>query len=174
MRRIHVIGTSGTGKSTVGAALAGRLGVPFVELDALHWLPGWTTRPPDELRRLLTDATAGDGWVVDGNYGAWVRELLWPRVDAVVWLDLPRRTALRQVTTRTFGRWWRRELLWGTNRESLRMSLLSRESILWWTWSTHARRRAGYAVLLADPPFEVIRLRTRAEVDRWLASVPSR
>lgn len=34
--RVVVMGVSGCGKSTVGAALAARLGVPFVEGDALH------------------------------------------------------------------------------------------------------------------------------------------
>lgn len=34
--RVVVMGVSGCGKSTVGAALAARLGVPFVEGDTLH------------------------------------------------------------------------------------------------------------------------------------------
>lgn len=34
--RVVVMGVSGCGKSTVGQALAARLGVPFIEGDALH------------------------------------------------------------------------------------------------------------------------------------------
>lgn len=166
-----MVGTSGSGKSTVAAALARRLGVPHVELDALHWLPGWQERPKDEFRARLTEALAGDGWVVDGNYGGRGRDLVWERCDTVLWLDLPRSTVMGQVARRTFARWWSGELLWGTNRESLRMTLASRDSILWWAWSTHGRRRAEYAALLAEPrPFRVVRLRTRAEVDAFVAS----
>ena len=40
-RRIHVMGNSCSGKSTLGAELASALGVPFVELNALNWRPGW-------------------------------------------------------------------------------------------------------------------------------------
>lgn len=36
VRRIVVMGVSGAGKSTVGAALADRLGAPFVDADDLH------------------------------------------------------------------------------------------------------------------------------------------
>lgn len=171
MRRVQVVGTSGSGKSSVAAALALRLGVPHIELDALHWLPGWTERPVAEFRAALAEQLETDGWVVDGNYGNQARDLVWARVDTVLWLDLPRSTVLRQVSMRTFRRWWRSELLWGTNREELRKTLLGRDSILWWAWSTHARRRAEYEVLLATVPFRVVRLRSRAEVERWLASL---
>jgi hypothetical protein len=54
------------------------------------------------------------------------------------------------------------------------MSLLSRDSILWWAWSTHARRHAEYAKLLRDVPQPVVHLRTRAHVDAWLATFKRR
>lgn len=171
MRRVHVVGTSGSGKTTVAAAIAGRLGVPHVELDALHWLPGWQERPREEFRARLSEVTALDGWVVDGNYRVRAGDLLWGRADTVVWLDLPRWTVLRQVTARTFRRWWTGEVLWGTNRERLSTALFTRDSILWWAWTTYDRRRREYEAALAHVPFRVHRLRSRAEVDAFLAAL---
>src|SRR5262245_50276342 len=87
MRKVVVVGNSGSGKSTLARALASRLGVAYIELDALHHGPGWTRRPT-----FVADvdaATLGSEWVVDGNYAA-VRELLWSRADTIVWLDLSR------------------------------------------------------------------------------------
>ncbi len=75
-RRISVVGTSGWGKTTVGRALADRLGIPFIELDALAWLPGWTNRPLAEGRVLVEERTRGSVWVVDGNYSK-VRDIVW-------------------------------------------------------------------------------------------------
>src|SRR6476661_962264 len=47
---VVVMGVSGSGKSTVGAALAQRLGVPFADADDLHpWLEtiaGWLEAHP--------------------------------------------------------------------------------------------------------------------------------
>ena len=50
MKRVNVKGISGSGKSTFALELARRLGLPFVELDALHHGPNWS-EPTDEVFR---------------------------------------------------------------------------------------------------------------------------
>jgi shikimate kinase len=42
-----VIGPWGAGKTTLGKEIAQRLGVPFVERDALRHGPNWTSDPDD-------------------------------------------------------------------------------------------------------------------------------
>ncbi|MBC7220986.1 AAA family ATPase [Candidatus Bipolaricaulota bacterium] len=169
-RRIRVVGTSGSGKTTAGRAIAGRLGIPFSELDARAWLSGWTNRPLAELRELADERTRGPAWVVDGNYSK-VRDLVWGRADTVVWLDYPFRRVFGQLLRRTLRRALRREELWNGNRGSLRMSFFSRESILLWAMRTYPRRTREYPELLARPEhahLRVIRLRSPAETRRWL------
>lgn len=168
--RIHVVGTSGAGKSTVARRLAAACGVPHIELDALHWLPGWVERDRDEFRELLQARLRAPAWVVDGNYLNRARDLLWEHATTIVWLDLPRHEVMWQVTERTLRRWWRKEKLWGGNEERLRVALLDPEdSILWWAWKSHGVRRREYAELLRQPRAqEVIVLRSRREVDEWL------
>ncbi len=58
--RISVVGVSGAGKSTVARMAAARLGVPYIELDAIHHGPDWTEIPDAELRRIVTKLVAGD------------------------------------------------------------------------------------------------------------------
>ncbi|HEX2361691.1 MAG TPA: hypothetical protein VHI11_06435, partial [Jiangellaceae bacterium] len=91
MRRVSVVGNAGSGKTKLARELAARLRVPHVELDAIFHQPNWTRLPTDEFRQRVADAVAGDGWVVDGNYSS-VRDLVWQRADAVVWLDFSRAT----------------------------------------------------------------------------------
>ena len=170
-RRINVVGTSSVGKSTLAASIAELLRVPHVELDALHWEPNWTEAPREVLRERLRTAIAGDGWVVDGNY-AMVRDLVWARAEAVVWLDLPLRTILWRYLRRTLRRVARREELWGGNRERLSMHLFSRDSLLWWILTTYHRRRREYPPLLAArPDLLAVRLRSGRAADRWLADL---
>lgn len=70
-RRIHLVGNTGAGKSTLGARLAERLQVPFVELDAINWQADWVglvDTDPAEFRARIAAATSGDGWVAAGMY----------------------------------------------------------------------------------------------------------
>lgn len=169
--RVNVVGTSAVGKSTLAASLAQLLGVPHVELDALHWEPNWTEAADDVLRQRVQAAIAGDGWVVDGNY-AKVRDLVWARAEAVVWLDLPLRTVLWRYAVRTVRRIARRQELWSGNRERLSTHLFSRDSLLWWILTTYRGRRREYPPLLAArPDLLAVRLRSGRAADRWLAEV---
>jgi adenylate kinase family enzyme len=173
-RRIRVCGTTASGKSTLGKALADAIGVPFVELDAFHHMPGWQERPDEDFRRLVSEAVAGDGWVVDGNYQK-AADIISPRADTIIWLDYPLPVILARLTRRTFARWWRRELLWGTNRERLwRHFLVPRDSLYWWVLTTHRRRRRQSDEALRpelNPGKVLLRLRSPAEADRLLEQV---
>jgi adenylate kinase family enzyme len=103
VRRVSVVGNSGSGKSTVAAALALRLGVPHVELDAFKHQRDWVELPTDEFAARVRLAIAADGWVVDGNYST-VRDEVWQRADTVIWVDPPRTVLMGQIITRTLGR----------------------------------------------------------------------
>ena len=170
-RRINVVGTSTAGKTTMAAALARLLDVPHVELDALHWEPNWTEAPDDVLRDRVRAAIAGEAWIVDGNY-AMVRDLLWERVEAVVWLDLPLRTVLWRYLTRTIRRVGRREELWNGNRESLRNALVGFDSLFRYALANERPRRHRYPRELAR--YRVARLRSPAEVEAFLRSARRR
>src|SRR3954447_17416755 len=121
MRRVNVVGISGSGKSTLAGELATRLGVPCIELDALHHGPNWTEATAEELRAKVEAAlaSAADGWVVDGNYRSKLGSLVLGQADTLVWLEPPLRVSLWRLARRTGRRYLRRERLWNGNRETL-------------------------------------------------------
>jgi adenylate kinase family enzyme len=114
--RISVLGTSGSGKTTVGRAAAQRLGVPFLELDSVRHQRNWTELPDDEFRRHAAEMAATDAWVIDGNYRI-VRDITTARATRIVWLDPPRWRVMTQVARRSLGRVVFRRELWNGNRE---------------------------------------------------------
>ena len=115
--RIVVVGTSGSGKTIFARQLAGILDYAHIELDALHWGPNWTARP--EFPELVRVAIIADNWVVDGNYRT-VRDQVWARATAIVWLNYPFRVVFCRALARTVRRLVSRELLYSGNRESFR------------------------------------------------------
>ena len=174
-RRVSVIGTTASGKSTLAAALAVRLGVPHIELDGVEHGPNWTPIPRDEFREVVAARIAGDGWVTDGNYGV-VRDLIWARAETVIWLDYPLVVPLWRVTRRTFWRMARRVELWNGNRERWRR-VFSRENLWLDILRTHRGRRQRFAALVAQPGhahLAVLRLRSPRAAARLLASLPAR
>jgi adenylate kinase family enzyme len=177
VRRVSVVGSSGAGKSTIARAIAKRLAVPYVELDAFMHQPGWRLRPDDEFMEEVEKATSQPGWVVDGNYRRFVIEgPVWRRTDTVVWLDLPRPTVMRQVIARTVRRAVTREVLWNGNREPLTnfISADPDDNIILWTWVKYHEFAQRYRDAMADPRWRginFIRLRSHAEARRWLESI---
>ena len=71
--RIVEIGSSGAGETALARRLAERLGVPHVELDALHFAEDWVEVPDEAFAERADAATASGGWVIDGNYSATTR-----------------------------------------------------------------------------------------------------
>jgi adenylate kinase family enzyme len=170
LRRVAVVGTTGAGKTTFARELAARLGVPHIELDALFHGPNWTPASPEVFRARVSEAIAGDGFVVDGNYSI-VRDIVWPRLDLVVALDYPFPLIFAQLLRRTVSRSITREPLWNGNRESFRLSFASRESILLWALTSHRRHTRQLPSYVAQYRVPLVRLRSRGEAGRWLASL---
>lgn len=178
MRRLRIVGTSGSGKTRLGAQVAEALGVAHLELDAVFWDAGWTRRDPDEAREIVRRfaADSPDGWVADGNWTTALQGLLDPGTpggaDAMIWIDHARRVVMRRVILRTLRRGIRREEIWHGNRE--RVSGWFRwdpeENIVRWAWTSYprVRQRMLERIAAGDP---IVRLRGQREVDAWLASL---
>jgi adenylate kinase family enzyme len=175
VRRVSVVGNSGSGKSTFAKALAARLDVEHVELDAIFHLPDWGELPLDQFRAQVAEQVASDGWVIDGNYET-VQDLVWARADTVVFLDFPRRVVMRRVVTRTITRTATRKELWNGNREpwSNLVSTDPERSIIAWAWKMHSTYQARYEAAEQDPSnahLHFIRVRSPADARALLQHV---
>jgi hypothetical protein len=176
MPRIHILGASGSGTSTLGSALARRLDVSHTDADSLYWVPTdppyTTPRPPDDRQALLLRTLPISGrWVFSGAATKWAAPLE-PHYDLVVFLRLDaaiRMDRLRRREARRFGT----RILPGGD-----MAATNTAFIAWAeSYDTAGSLRRGlvtHEAWLADQPAPVLRLDSQAPVESLVAAVLSR
>ena len=174
--RIVILGTTGSGKTTLAQRLSRMLGVPTVELDAIRHGPNWTETPDDVFRRRVADALRREGWVVDGNYSV-ARDIIWPRATTLIWLDYSFPLVFWRLFRRTMARGIMRKRLWNDNRESLWRHFLTKDSLFLWAIRTHWNRRKSLESVLFSPEYShihVMRFRSAREAEKWLEGISLR
>ena len=171
-KKIVVVGTTSSGKSTLASQLAQKIGGDFIELDALHWEPNWVEAPEEVFRKLVTTATSSQSWVVAGNYSA-VRDIVWQHAEVIIWLDYPFHIVFWRLLVRTIRRAVYQEELWNGNREKFwwHLKLWSEESLFHWLFKTYWRRKREYPALFAlseNTHLKVIHLKHPKEAESLL------
>ncbi len=172
LSRVLVVGTTCAGKTTYARQLSRSLPIPHIELDALYWLADWIERPGEEFRLAVGEAVSRNSWVMDGNYGS-VREVIWPRATAVIWLNYSFPTVGWRGLRRTVKRCVTKEELYGGNRETISKSFFSRDSILRWLVTTYGRRKREYRNIFDQdsyPNLAKIEFRTPLEAENLLSA----
>lgn len=169
-KRIVVIGTTSSGKSTLAKQIAEKFNFTFIELDALHWEPNWREADDEVFRQRVKEAIQAPTWVSAGNYSV-VRDILWKKAEAVIWLDYSFWIVFWRLFTRTIQRIITQEELWHGNRESFwtQIKFWSDNSVFNWFIKTYWRRKRETPILLAKyPHLKVIHFRHPNETETWL------
>ncbi|MBI5965149.1 MAG: AAA family ATPase [Chloroflexi bacterium] len=175
-QRIVVIGTTSSGKSTLASRLAEKIGGDFVELDGLYWEPNWVGATPEVFRERAEAATNSQAWAVAGNYHV-VRDLIWPKAEAVIWLDYSLPILFWRLLKRTIYRGITQEELWNGNREKFwwHFKIWSEESLFHWLFKSYWRRKREYPILLAQPEYSHLKIyhfTNPSEAENWFSKVP--
>jgi len=155
--RIIITGTTGSGKTTLGARLAKVLNIKHIDLDDLHWLPNWRERSDEEFLALLQEELEHNKhWIIVGNYSV-TKPITWPQATHFIWLNYPFRVVLYRSVKRAITRIITREKICNGNVESFRQTFFSRESVLWWMFKTFKLRKE-------KTPIEIAQLAPNAQV----------
>lgn len=173
--RVNVVGTSGSGKSTFARRLATLRNLPYVEMDQLYWKADWEEPDRRDYHARIETVVAEPEWVLDGNYRR-TCPIKWPRTEVMVFLDLPLLLTVQRLIRRSWQRGTSGQELWpGTgNRETLRRSFFSSDSVIWWGIINHARNRRRYdrqTVLAAYPHLHIVHLQSPRDVTDCLAAL---
>jgi adenylate kinase family enzyme len=164
MRKILVIGSGGSGKSTVSTRLGSLLNLEVCHLDKLFWRPGWVKPAREEWVQTVTELMNRDSWILDGNYSSTL-ELRFRQCDTIIFLDLSRWLCLWRIVRRVlrYRKDLRPDMAEGCP-EKLDLEFVS------WVWNYPRRTRPNVVRLLREcgEGKEVVWLRSRREVEGFL------
>ncbi len=164
MKRILVLGSAGSGKSTLTKRIGHILMLPVIHLDKYYWNPNWEETPADEWKEKVARLTTKDKWVMDGGYYSTL-EMRVKRADSIIFIDFPRRVSYLRIFLR-FLRY----------RGETRPSMTERcpERLDWeflkWIWSYPKTKRSwilGCLKRLTDTK-EVFFLHSQNQIDRFV------
>ena len=173
--RIVILGTTGSGKTTLSRRLSQLLSVPTIELDAIRHGPNWVETPDDIFRERIATSLSAEGWIVDGNYSV-ARDIIWPRATILIWLDYSFPLVFWRLFWRTMTRGILRTKLWNGNKEDLWRHFLTKDSLFLWAFKTHWSRRESLSAALDLPEYkaiEVLRFKSARETRDWLERIRS-
>lgn len=170
MKKILVIGSGGSGKSTFSVRLGRLLNIEVIHLDVIYWKPGWVETPKPEWRERVAELLKRDTWIIDGNYSG-TFDIRFAASDTVIFLDGARSVCLWRVLKR---------LLLYRTRGRPDMAAGCRErfdpKFIMWVWRYRTRTRPRVLQLLKDnaESRQIVHLRTQSEIERFLANVGAR
>lgn len=107
--KIHIMGASCAGSTTLGEALAKELSFSYFDTDQYFWQPSeipFTLRREDEMRNIMikNDMAKSENGIVGGSVINWGMEWL-NMFDLVVFLYIPRETRMQRLKLREIERY---------------------------------------------------------------------
>ena len=167
MRKVLVIGSGGSGKSTFARHMGQLFNIKVIHSDTHYWKPGWLETPKAEWLKTVEDLVKRNSWIIDGNYSGTL-DLRLKACDTVIFLDMSRLTCLWRVLQRLV-------LYRNKGRPDMTAGCPERFNLgfIHWIWDYPRRTRPKVLRMLSENSGnkKIVRLRSRGEVERFLTDL---
>lgn len=101
MKRIIVLGNTGSGKSTFSASLAKKINIECLHLDTIVYKHDWQEKENEEINNKIESFISKDSWIIDGNFLKRGLDRFY-KADTIFFLDINRLTCFFSVIKRYF------------------------------------------------------------------------
>lgn len=164
MKKILVIGTSGSGKSTHAKQLSEILDIKFFPSDNFYWEESWKITSHEKVLEHIKSVVVQKEWILDGNFET-ERELVWKLSDCIIWLDYSLTVVIWQVITRNFRWLLTRQTIWSGNRMTFQRAI----SGIRHTIKSYSVKKKNYPLWLEElSDTKVYRFSRKQETEKWV------
>lgn len=168
--KIHIIGASGSGTSTLGKALAEVLPHKSLDTDDYYWISKFTEqRPvPERIEMLKKDLSHSEQWILSGATVGW-GNCFATYFDLVIFLWIPPEVRLERLQKREIERYGEEVLPGGENYQQ------SQTFLKWAALYDHAglevRSKALHEQWMDELSCPILRIEGDYSVEKCLAMV---
>ncbi len=160
MMKIHIVGASGSGTTTLAEALRDQLKIKHLDTDNFFWEktdPPFTTPRPveDRIALLRKEMATVDSWVLSGSLCGW-GDVFIPDFDLVIFIYIPKDIRMARIVAREHERYGDHIVEGGSMYESSQAFLEWAEK--YDTADTNMRSLARHEEWLRDIPRQVLRI----------------
>ena len=158
MKKVIVLGCSGSGKSTFAFKLHEKLGLPLYHLDHIWWKADKTHVSRDEFDAKLDKLVKLDSWIIDGDYSRTYEKRI-AACDTIFFLNYSEDTCMDGISKRVGQT--RPDMPWTEEKIDPELVELVR--------NYEKENRPKLLELFAQyPEKNVISFKTREEADKWI------
>lgn len=168
--RIHILGASGSGTSTLGDALANVLPHTHLDTDDYFWINKFTEpRPVPERREMLKEELLqSERWILSGSLAGW-GDCFMPYFDLVIFLWIPPDVRLARLQQRELERYGTEALAGGSLYEQSQAFL--KWAALYDHAGTEVRSKSSHEQWLAELACPILRIEGDYSTEERIAMV---
>lgn len=102
MKKIFIIGTSGSGKSYLAKILSKKYKIKHFDLDDIFWENKYTKKRSEENKKEISKIIKQDkGWIFEGVFTSFIKEIV-NKTDEIIWLDINKNVLSYRILKRYF------------------------------------------------------------------------
>lgn len=161
MKKICIIGGSGTGKTTLTNNLEKKLKLPVCHIDGLNYSDNWVEKDREERDKIILSKIKEDKWIIEGTYKTTLKERF-EKAELIIYLDY---SSIAQVKG-VLGRFFKNH---GQEKPEIPgcKERMSWEFLIWvWNWRK-SKRQLVIDNLEGINKDKVIIFKNRRQLNKW-------